>query len=190
VDPSRVVVATDADRAGRRAAHAAYWRLTAVDADPAVLLLPEGPDPASVLQEEGPDAVRRLIIAAPALADRLVADLLSGQDWSLPGTHGRVTKGAAAILAARPAIEWPAAIERLRERLDLPPGALERLTAEASLERGRDPHRFAREHAALAQQAVRGHGARSMATLAPPITRKPSHSPSTSSGEFELNHAP
>jgi DNA primase len=114
VDPSRVVVATDADRAGRRAAHAAYWRLTAVDADRAVLLLPEGLDPASVLQEEGPDAVRRLIIAAPALADRLVADLLSGQDWSLPGTHGRVTKGAAAILAARPAIEWPAAIERLR----------------------------------------------------------------------------
>ena len=181
-EPTRVVVATDADPAGRRAAHAAYWRLTALDADPAVLALPDGLDPACVLENQGHHALHRLIAAAPPLADRLVDELISPQDWSVPGTHERVTKKAAAILAARPAITWPAAAEHVRERLHLPPGTVERLILEASIQRATDADRFARQHASLDSQPVPAHHPRGHESSAHPTPREGATitSPSTS----------
>lgn len=67
-DSPGVVVATDADDAGWKAAQRAYWHLTARRGYPTHAQLPEGADPADVLHHNGPDALQQLLAAARPLA--------------------------------------------------------------------------------------------------------------------------
>ncbi len=63
-----VIVATDADDAGHKAAVRAFWQLTARGGNPRHLLMPDGHDPASLLQTAGPQALREALTDPPTLA--------------------------------------------------------------------------------------------------------------------------
>ena len=67
-----VVVATDADEAGQKAAVRAYWQLTARGGNPTHLVMPDGHDPASLLQSAGPAALRQALTNPPTLARTLI----------------------------------------------------------------------------------------------------------------------
>ena len=57
-----MLVATDNDAAGRKAAEADYWKLTARGADPRELLIPGANDPAELYQHDPQTLARQLLI--------------------------------------------------------------------------------------------------------------------------------
>ena len=57
----QVIIATDADTAGRTAAERDYWQLTAWGINPTPAHLPEGSDPASILTGLGPTTLERIL---------------------------------------------------------------------------------------------------------------------------------
>ncbi|MBA2554513.1 MAG: toprim domain-containing protein, partial [Geodermatophilaceae bacterium] len=71
-DHPGVVVATDADPAGDKAAERAYWQLTARGDDPRRLVMADGVDPADVLRRGGPAVLRDALTQAGSLAEQLI----------------------------------------------------------------------------------------------------------------------
>jgi DNA primase catalytic core len=109
-EPERtpIVVATDNDRAGQRAAHRAFWQLAARGEDPRYLLVPHGKDPADLLQTAGPGALRACLDAAPRLAGQIIADRTAVYADRLDTIEGRLhaTRRAADVIGALPATSW------------------------------------------------------------------------------------
>ena len=141
----QVVVATDADLAGWRAACADFWLLTAEDLDPAALQLPNGYDPASLLQEGGADALGSLLASRQPLGDALVdAALRAADDWTDPVSRQRLLTDVSRIIAARPAATWQATEEQVTNRLHLSPGILIHQILEQSIDRDADVIRWTR----------------------------------------------
>jgi len=141
-----VVVATDADNAGRKAATAAYWKLVARGANPGHLTLPDGLDPAELLTTAGPQALRAAITAARAgdstLARTLVTDRVAGYADQLHTAEGTVhaIRAAAKVIGALPPEHWAAHIAHLDTLVDAAPGITVMEVLHAGLARASDPH--------------------------------------------------
>ncbi len=120
-----VVVATDNDIAGRKAAERAYWKLVARRGDPRHLQLPEGTDPAELLAARGPQALRDALVDPPPLARSLVDARVAAHADRLHTAEGTVIalRAVAQVIGALPPEQWPAHIDHLQSRLDIAPGS-------------------------------------------------------------------
>jgi len=123
-----VVVGTDADAAGRKAADRAYWQLVARGGNPGHLALPDGLDPAGLLTTVGPGTLREAITAARSsdstLARHLVTDRVASYTDRLHTAEGTVhaIRSAAKVIAALPPGHWAAHIAHLDTLVDAAPG--------------------------------------------------------------------
>jgi DNA primase catalytic core len=105
-DLDRVVVATDPDAAGRKAAAHAYELLTARGVDPRGAALPDGMDPARLAEREGPAAlIDRLALAEP-LARQLAAQVVAGRDLRWAETQVAAARAVADVVMQGPASTW------------------------------------------------------------------------------------
>jgi len=96
----QVIIATDADTAGRTAAYRDYWQLAAWGIDPGRARLPEGSDPASILTSLGPTALERILDKATPAANQIITELITGLPPDETVDH------ATRILAASPPSSW------------------------------------------------------------------------------------
>jgi len=123
-----VVVGTDADAAGRKAARGAYWQLVARGGNPGHLALPDGLDPAELLTTAGPGALREALTAARSsdstLARHLVTDRVASYADRLHTADGTVhaIRSAAKVIPALPLDHWSAHIAHLDTLVDAAPG--------------------------------------------------------------------
>lgn len=128
----RVLVATDQDAAGRKAAEKDYWKLTGVGADPRQLILvgPNGTnvkDPAELYQADNGATLASIVQAhdlAPHLADQLVAarihaDLDHLQMQGNVGAYYLAERDIARIIAPLPPEQWAERVDVAASLLDL-----------------------------------------------------------------------
>lgn len=128
----RVLVATDQDAAGRKAAEKDYWKLTGVGADPHQLILvgPNGEpvkDPAELYQVDQGRMLASILQAndlAPHLADQLVAARIHAdlEHLQMPGNIGAnylARRDIARILAPLPPEQWAERVDVAATLLDL-----------------------------------------------------------------------
>jgi len=136
-----VVVATDADAAGRKAANRAYWQLVARGGSPGHLALPDGLDPAELLTTAGPRALREALTAARTSESTLARHLVTGRVANyadrLHTAEGTVhaIRSAAKVIAALPPGHWPAHIAHLGDLVDAAPGITGMEVLDAALAR-------------------------------------------------------
>ncbi|SOC49459.1 DNA primase, catalytic core [Blastococcus aggregatus] len=120
-----ILLATDNDAAGQRAAERIFWQLTARGDDPRRLTLPDGLDPADVLHRDGVVALRTAIETSDSLADALLdARLTLARSDRNPLAIQAGVRDAAAIIVATPPARWLAHIDRVTETLGVPLGAV------------------------------------------------------------------
>ncbi|MDP9391633.1 MAG: toprim domain-containing protein, partial [Actinomycetota bacterium] len=131
-DGPGILIATDNDPAGQRAAERIYRQLTARGDDPRRLALPTGLDPADLHHDGGAPALREAIARAGNLADQV---LDAGIARAVPsGNTADVTQAvreAAAIIAALPPPRWLSHIDRVTDALHLPPGTVHQAVLDA-----------------------------------------------------------
>ncbi|MGY1782234.1 MobF family relaxase [Geodermatophilus sp. SYSU D01036] len=120
-----ILVATDNDPAGQRAAERSYWQLTARGDGPRRLALPDWLDPADLLHRDGATALRTAIDASGSLADTLLDARPTAvlRDDRIPAIHA-VLRDAGAVIAALPPGRWLTHIDRVTEVLGMPPGTV------------------------------------------------------------------
>ncbi len=125
---SRVVLAYDADAAGRRAAAAGAQVLLEAGLEVAVLVLPEGKDPDDIVREDGAGRFQELMESPTPLLDFLL-----GEAPDDPAARRRMGQEIAGLVAAaRDPVTRFALQEELARRLDLPIAVV----AEAGRRRG------------------------------------------------------
>jgi DNA primase catalytic core len=141
-----IIVATDADPAGQRAAHRAFWQLAARGEDPRQLLIADGKDPADYLHSHGPDALGLALQVAPPLAEQVTAARTVGYTHRLDSIEGRLAamRIAADLLGARPPEQWRDGATRLAEQYHLAPGTVINEVLDAGVAWGDDPRGRAR----------------------------------------------
>lgn len=141
-----VIVGTDPDAAGRKAAARAYWLLTARGGAPGHLQLPDGLDPAGLYAQD-PDQLRQRLAQPADLAAALVDDVLTGWAPRLDSVAGRVgaARDAIEVLAALPPTTVLEPATRLAQTLDLLPSTIYRELADAVHAWTNDPHGQARQ---------------------------------------------
>jgi len=115
----RVVVATDADPAGRLAAARAYTALTGRGLDPRAAELPPGLDPAALAEQRGPAALADTLAAAEPMGRQLVARTLDGRELRWAENRVCAARDAARVLTQAPAATWPREIAVVSERTGL-----------------------------------------------------------------------
>ncbi|MGH3217937.1 MAG: toprim domain-containing protein [Streptosporangiaceae bacterium] len=116
-----VLVAFDADQAGRRAAVRAYHLLTPFSGDLTAVSFPAGQDPAQILQSRGPDGLARVLRRTQPLADLVIdAEVARWERW-LQYAEGqiRALRAAASLIAAMPPGDVARQVVRLAERFGL-----------------------------------------------------------------------
>jgi DNA primase len=116
-----VVVAFDADRAGRRAAARAHHLLRGVTDDALALALPAGQDPAGFRRERGGRALARRLDASVPLADLVVDDAVAPFERWLGFLDGAFAAlhAAAPLVAGLPSGQVARQVARLADRLGL-----------------------------------------------------------------------
>lgn len=116
-----VLVAFDADPAGRDAALRAYGLLRAAGAWPTAAALPDGHDPASLAQHQGAGALLAAFEAAAPLADLVVDARMDRWSNRLHWAEGRVgaARDAAALIAIIPPEHVGHQVLRVADRLGL-----------------------------------------------------------------------
>ena len=116
-----VVVAFDADPAGRQAALRAFAQLRATGAWPTTVALTDGQDPAGLLQQHGPAALHTALRTAAPLADLVVAERLSHWTGRLQWAEGTLgaARDAAQLLATFPPEHVGRQVQHVAERLGL-----------------------------------------------------------------------
>lgn len=131
-DGPGILVATDNDPAGQRAAERIYWQLTRRGDAPRRLALPEGLDPADLFQRDGATALRTAIDSSRSLADILLDARMSSalRETSASDIHTALRE-AGAIIVALPSSRWLTHIDRVTEALGLPPGTVHRAVLDA-----------------------------------------------------------
>ncbi len=145
---SRVVLAYDADPAGRRAAGAGARVLLEAGLEAAVLVLPEGKDPDDIVREEGPDRFRELMARPVPLLDFLLGDAPND-----PEGRRRIGREIAELVAgARDPVTRFALQEELARRLDLPIAVI----AEAGRRRARRGPRAGQAETAVEEPVPTG----------------------------------
>ncbi len=118
-----VIVAFDADPAGREATLRSHGLLRAAGAWPAAAALPDGQDPASLAQHHGPDALRAVLDTAEPLADLVIDERLAGWADRLPWAEGQIgaARDAAQLIATFPPEHVGRQVLRVARHLGLEP---------------------------------------------------------------------
>ncbi|MBN1097160.1 relaxase domain-containing protein [Blastococcus sp. TML/C7B] len=131
-DGPGILVATDNDLAGQRAAERIYWQLTSRGDAPRRLALPEGLDPADLVHRDGATGLRTAIDSSCSLADILLDArvTLALCRRSVLDIHAALRE-AGAIIVALPPCRWLAHIDRVTEALGVPPGTVHRAVLDA-----------------------------------------------------------
>ena len=117
-----VLVAFDADNAGRRAAVKAYHLLSPLTDATTAVIFPAGQDPAQILQDRGPAALARTVDSCTRPLADLVIDAEVGRwDRWLRYPEGQIgaLRAAAPLIAAMPPAHVARQVGRLAERLGL-----------------------------------------------------------------------
>jgi len=119
-----VIVATDADSAGKTAAQRIFWQLTARGDNPRHLAVATGKDPAELLQTAGATALCQALASSPSLARTLIDARVAVYADRLDTVEGQVhaTRRAAEVIAALPTTSWPAHLTDLVARTSIAPG--------------------------------------------------------------------
>ncbi|WP_404351801.1 relaxase domain-containing protein [Phycicoccus jejuensis] len=133
------IIATDADDAGRTAAHRDYWLLAQHNLDPATVALRPGTDPADLLHRYGANEVCTALTAVTPLADALLHERLTQLDGIL-GARQALT-----VLAASHPSRWDAGIDSIAETSGVPRIVLRRHLADAVARWDDEPHDVANE---------------------------------------------
>ena len=94
------IVATDADLAGRVAAHRDFWLLAQHGVAPMRVVLRPGTDPATVLEADGPHSLRASLADSAPLANDLMDEHFENVNWLT------AVRGATHVLAAGPPYRW------------------------------------------------------------------------------------
>jgi DNA primase catalytic core len=118
-DLDRVVVATDADAAGRTAAAHAYDLLTAVGIDPRGAALPAGMDPALLAELHGPAALVGRVTTAEPLARQVASYSIAGRDLRWAETRVTAARAVADIVMRAPAETWQRELTAVATRTGL-----------------------------------------------------------------------
>ncbi|RFU20611.1 UNVERIFIED_ORG: toprim domain-containing protein [Bacillus sp. AZ43] len=137
-----IIVATDADRAGQRAAQRIFWQLTARGDDPRHLAIPTGKDPAELLQTAGAAALRRALAASDSLASALIDARVAVYADRFDTVEGQVhaARRAAEVIAALPAESWPAHLTHVVARTSIAPDIALSEVFDAARARTEDAH--------------------------------------------------
>jgi DNA primase len=116
-----VVVAFDADRAGRQAAVRAFHLLRAVTDHAVAAVLPAGQDPAGFRREHGARALAARLDASVPLADLVVDEAVTPfERWlAFPDGKFAALHAAAPLVACLPAGQVARQVARLAVRLGL-----------------------------------------------------------------------
>ena len=141
---SGVLVATDADTAGWKAAQRAYWQLTARGDNPRHLAMTDGHDPASILQHHGAAALRTALDAATPLADQLIQRRVEAHPRGHAEDRLAAIHSAAEIIGALPPDQWQRHIDTLHRHVDAVPAAAYLAVTDAGSAWTHDPHGQAR----------------------------------------------
>lgn len=129
-----VLVAFDADDAGRHAAVRAYRRLSPVAARVWTVTMPPGYDPAGLASERGPAALRQALAQGRRpLADLVLDAALAGWVPNLRFAEGQIgaLRTAAAIIATMPPPDVARQVGHLADRLGLDCATVTEAVAEA-----------------------------------------------------------
>ena len=133
----QVIIATDADTAGHKAAARDYWQLTARGGNPTRAPMPPGSDPASILTSQGPATLARTLDHATPMATQMLRDLTS------TGSTAEATDATTAALAASPPTTWPEGIELISQALNVPPDTVRTALARQARNWNADPRKAA-----------------------------------------------
>jgi DNA primase catalytic core len=146
-DGDGVIVATDPDTAGRKAATRAWWMLAARHGNPGRLQLRDGADPAATYTRD-PNLLRAALAAPAALAATLVEEALTAWAPRLHTSEGRVgaMREALAIIGAMPPLATLKPAQRLIVDLDIPAGTVLGELGDIVHAWTLDPHGQARQH--------------------------------------------
>lgn len=106
-----VIVATDADLAGRMAAERAHWLLAQHNVPTFAAPLPKGSDPASLLHDQGTNALTSAILGAAPLSHLLLEERLTNVRGN------QALEAAARVLATADPATWDTACIEIAERL-------------------------------------------------------------------------
>ncbi|SHN52782.1 DNA primase, catalytic core [Geodermatophilus obscurus] len=126
-DGTGILVATDNDPAGYKAAERMFRQLTTRGDDPRRLALPDGLDPADLFHSDGATALRTAIDTSPSLAGALLdARLTPVEQNRSTGDIRAALRDVGAIITAAPPSRWLDFIDRVTEVLAVPPGTVHR----------------------------------------------------------------
>lgn len=154
-DHTRIVIATDPDAAGWLSAQRAFWQLAALGADPKHLAMPDGVDPADLLRTEGPtslaDRLGNTDILGASILDRMLDN--HATDHSDAAARIWLARDAARVIGALPPGRWIDQIQRVNDRLTLPPGMLHMEVIDASNAWTENPGRRALQELATLRRA-------------------------------------
>lgn len=172
-----VVVATDADSAGHKAADRAYWQLTCRGGNPTHLVLPDGQDPAGLLTEHGPQALRDALAGPPTLARTMIdarVALFADRMHDVVGPLLAV-RAAADAIGALPPEHWLEHIDYLNTLVKISPGESHLAVLDAGHAWGQDPDGLARKQ--LTARPVPPTPRTAAAAAAPPMRQRPPADP-------------
>ena len=129
-----VVIALDADPAGRAAAERAFYLLAERGADPREARLPDGMDPAELHLVHGPAALLHALIAADPMVWRLTEQVIARHrdPWEWTETRLAAARDAAEVVGGMAPNVWPREITRLAARLELGVMTIQKEILEAS----------------------------------------------------------
>jgi DNA primase catalytic core len=149
-----VIVATDTDQAGHKAAVRAFWQLTARGGNPRHLVIPDGHDPASMLQTAGPDALREALTDPPTLARTLIDSRVAQYAERMHQVEGPVlaVRSAAEAIGALPPEYWLEHIDYLNSVVQTLPGEAHLAVLDAGHAWTQDPDGLTRKH--LAERTI------------------------------------
>ena len=158
IGPGRpgVLVATDADKAGWKAAQRAYWQLTARGDNPGHVLMHDGFDPAQILEHGGPTAIQQLLAHHQPLARTLIDDRISAPGDRLHTTtgHARAIHAIAEVIGALPPHHWIDHITYATDRLNAAPGAVHLAVIDAGHAWTHDPRSLAQSRISAIRDAA------------------------------------
>jgi DNA primase catalytic core len=147
LDAPGVMVATDADNAGWKAAQRGYWQLAARGDNPSHVLMAEGFDPGTILENGGPAAIGQLLAESQPLARTLIDERIStlSDDLHTAGGHTAAARAAAEVIGALPPDAWLTHIDYVTHRLDAAPGTVHFAVIDAGQAWTNDPRGLAQQ---------------------------------------------
>ncbi|USQ78011.1 toprim domain-containing protein [Ornithinimicrobium cryptoxanthini] len=132
-----VIVATDADLAGRMAAERAHWLVSQHNIPTFAAPLPQGTDPADLLHNQGADALTSAILGSCPLSELLLQERLTNLSID------EALKAAARVLATADPSSWDRTCTEIADRLGTTDQTTRRALHQAVRAWHDDPHAVA-----------------------------------------------